>query len=92
MKHIFSAILIFFIRIYQYTISPLLGANCRFTPTCSAYTIQAIQEWGAVKGIWLGIKRLIRCHPWGGHGHDPVPPKGKPLPPVCHSRAGDSRI
>ncbi len=63
------------IRIYQYTLSPLLGQNCRHTPTCSHYTIEAIQEWGIIKGIWLGIKRISRCHPWGTHGYDPVPKK-----------------
>lgn len=64
---------IFPIRIYQWTISPLLGANCRHHPSCSHYTIQAIEEWGVLKGIWLGMKRISRCHPWGTHGHDPVP-------------------
>ncbi|MEJ1241502.1 membrane protein insertion efficiency factor YidD [Chryseolinea sp. T2] len=61
------------IRIYQWTLSPLLGASCRHTPSCSHYTIQAIEEWGVVKGIWLGMKRIARCHPWGTHGYDPVP-------------------
>jgi putative membrane protein insertion efficiency factor len=61
------------IRFYQLAISPLLGSNCRHTPTCSAYAIQAIEEWGVVKGVWLGIKRIARCHPWGTHGYDPVP-------------------
>ena len=68
---------IFLIRIYQYTISPLLGQNCRHTPTCSQYTAEAIQEWGVFKGIWLGTKRLSKCHPWGTHGYDPVPKKQK---------------
>lgn len=63
------------IRLYQYSISPLLGAHCRHTPTCSQYTIEAIDEWGVVKGIWLGIKRIARCHPWGTNGYDPVPKK-----------------
>ncbi|MEM1407478.1 MAG: membrane protein insertion efficiency factor YidD [Bacteroidota bacterium] len=62
------------IRIYRLTISPLLGSNCRHTPTCSAYTIEAINEWG-LKGLWMGIKRISRCHPWGTHGYDPVPKK-----------------
>ncbi|WP_236980126.1 membrane protein insertion efficiency factor YidD [Membranihabitans maritimus] len=68
-------ILILPIRIYQIVISPLLGQNCRFTPTCSHYMIQAIEEWGPFKGIYLGIKRISKCHPWGPHGHDPVPKK-----------------
>ncbi|MFY8005385.1 MAG: membrane protein insertion efficiency factor YidD [Chitinophagaceae bacterium] len=62
------------IKLYQYIISPLLGANkCRFTPTCSTYAIQALQKYGLVKGIWLAIKRISKCHPWGGHGIDEVP-------------------
>lgn len=63
------------IRIYQLVLSPLLGANCRHHPSCSQYTIEAIQEWGVFKGIWLGMKRISRCHPWGTHGYDPVPKK-----------------
>ena len=63
------------IRFYQKLISPLLGPNCRFTPTCSTYMLQAVEEWGAIRGLWLGIKRIGRCHPWGGMGDDPVPPR-----------------
>jgi uncharacterized protein len=63
------------IRFYQVAISPYLGSNCRHTPTCSQYAIEAIREWGVVKGIWLGTKRIARCHPWGTHGYDPVPQK-----------------
>ena len=72
LKKVIKAIFIFPIRIYQYAISPMLGANCRFSPTCSSYTIQAIEEWGPIKGTWLGMKRFSKCHPWGGHGYDPV--------------------
>ncbi|MEQ8926041.1 MAG: membrane protein insertion efficiency factor YidD [Fulvivirga sp.] len=72
-KGVFSALLIFIIRIYQYTLSPLLGANCRYTPTCSKYAVEAIKVWGPLKGGWLAIKRISSCHPWGGHGYDPVP-------------------
>ncbi len=61
------------IRFYQLSISPLLGSHCRHTPSCSHYTAQAIQEWGLLKGIVLGAKRIARCHPWGTSGHDPVP-------------------
>jgi uncharacterized protein len=68
-------IFIFPIRVYQWTISPLLGANCRHVPSCSHYTVEAIQEWGVLKGIWIGMKRIARCHPWGTHGYDPVPRK-----------------
>ena len=61
------------IRIYQWTISPLLGSSCRYDPTCSHYMIGAIKEWGVIKGLYLGTKRILSCHPWGGHGYDPVP-------------------
>ena len=63
------------IKLYQWTLSPLLGANCRYEPSCSQYMVDAIMEWGPLKGYWLGIRRIGRCHPWGGHGHDPVPKK-----------------
>ena len=61
------------IRIYQRFISPLLGSNCRYVPTCSTYMMQAIREWGIFLGIYMGIRRIFRCHPWGSHGYDPVP-------------------
>lgn len=61
------------IRFYQRYISPLTPPACRYTPTCSQYTLEAIEKYGAAKGIWLGIKRICRCHPWGGSGYDPVP-------------------
>ena len=61
------------IKIYQWVISPWLGPQCRFTPTCSNYALQAFQKYGLFKGFWLTIKRISRCHPWGGHGEDPVP-------------------
>lgn len=61
------------IKLYQWFISPMLGQNCRHTPTCSQYTIEAINEWGVLKGIYLGAKRLSKCHPWGTSGYDPVP-------------------
>lgn len=63
------------IRIYQYCISPMLGCHCRFQPTCSAYMIEAIDKHGALKGLWLGTKRICQCHPWGKSGYDPVPEK-----------------
>ncbi len=64
---------IFLIKLYQWLISPLLGSKCRYTPTCSHYGIEALKKYGPVKGLWLTIKRIVRCHPWGGHGFDPVP-------------------
>ncbi|MBO4905497.1 MAG: membrane protein insertion efficiency factor YidD [Bacteroidaceae bacterium] len=64
---------IFPIRFYQRCISPLTPPSCRFTPTCSQYAVEAILKHGVVKGLYLGIRRLLRCHPWGGSGYDPVP-------------------
>ncbi len=61
-----------FIKAYQYGISPILGPSCRYTPTCSEYSINAIEKYGIFKGSWLGLKRISRCHPWGGSGHDPL--------------------
>ncbi|HJA78628.1 membrane protein insertion efficiency factor YidD [uncultured Desulfovibrio sp.] len=67
-------LLILPIRLYQLCISPLLPPSCRFVPTCSAYAIEAISRHGALRGGWLTLRRLARCHPWGGSGYDPVPP------------------
>jgi uncharacterized protein len=72
---IFKRIFIFPIRMYQAILSPMLGAHCRHTPSCSQYTIEAILEWGPFKGLVLGFKRIGRCHPWGTSGYDPVPKK-----------------
>lgn len=68
-------ILVKIVRFYQLAISPYLGATCRHSPTCSSYMIEAINEWGALKGMWMGLKRLARCNPWGTSGFDPVPKK-----------------
>jgi putative membrane protein insertion efficiency factor len=70
---ILSVPLILLVKLYQVILSPMLGPKCRYTPTCSTYAIQALQKYGAWKGSWLAIKRLSRCHPWGGQGYDPVP-------------------
>nr|WP_037586671.1 membrane protein insertion efficiency factor YidD [Stenoxybacter acetivorans] len=69
MRHL----LLMFIRFYQYAISPMLPPRCRYAPTCSQYAIEALQKYGAIKGSWLAFKRICRCHPFGGCGHDPVP-------------------
>jgi uncharacterized protein len=61
------------IKLYQLIISPWLGPSCRFTPTCSQYGLEAFKKYGVFKGFWLTAKRIARCHPWGGHGYDPVP-------------------
>ena len=68
-------IIILIIKTYQITLSPLLGSNCRFHPTCSEYTIQAVNEHGVYKGLILGVKRISKCHPLGPKGYDPVPDK-----------------
>ncbi len=73
MQKILKKIFIFPVRLYQLIISPWLPNACRFHPTCSQYMIEAIQKYGVLKGGWLGIKRISRCHPWGKSGHDPVP-------------------
>ena len=70
---ILSWLLVLPIRFYQICISPLLGPSCRFTPTCSEYARQAILKHGPFKGLYLAIRRILRCHPWGGSGYDPVP-------------------
>ena len=72
-KRILTLPLIGLVRFYQVCISPLKPATCRFTPTCSQYAIQALQKYGPIKGSWLALKRILRCHPWGGSGYDPVP-------------------
>ncbi len=58
---------------YRYTLSPLLGPACRYEPSCSAYALEAVRLHGAVRGTWLALRRIARCHPWGGSGYDPVP-------------------
>jgi putative membrane protein insertion efficiency factor len=68
-----GVVAVILIRIYQWTISPLLGRNCRFHPTCSQYAVEAVQSFGALRGSWLALKRLGRCHPWHPGGFDPPP-------------------
>ena len=69
-----ARILIGLVRLYQLAISPWLPPACRYTPTCSAYAVDALREHGALRGTWLAARRVARCHPWGGFGWDPVPP------------------
>ncbi len=68
-----SSILLRLVWIYRATVSPLLGPCCRFTPSCSTYTAEAITRYGATRGVWMGLRRLLRCHPFHGGGWDPVP-------------------
>jgi putative membrane protein insertion efficiency factor len=72
-NRIFSWFFVGLIKVYQFTLSPFLGKQCRFVPTCSQYGIEAIKKHGALKGSWLTIKRIVRCNPWGSSGYDPVP-------------------
>ena len=74
LKKIIAFPFVVLIKFYQYVLSPYLGGStCRYTPSCSQYTMDAIKKYGPIKGIFLGAKRLSRCHPGGGHGYDPVP-------------------
>ena len=68
-----TALLILPIRFYQRFISPLLPPSCRYTPTCSQYAVEALRKHGPLRGLWLAVKRILRCAPWGGSGYDPVP-------------------
>lgn len=70
-----QSLLIALIKVYRYALSPFLGPHCRFTPSCSSYAIEALQQHGLLKGGGLSIKRLMRCHPWSEGGYDPVPPR-----------------
>jgi len=70
---VFKKISLLIVKFYQYCIRPLLPDACRYSPSCSNYAIEAINKYGAFKGGWLGLKRIFRCHPFGGHGYDPVP-------------------
>jgi uncharacterized protein len=73
LKQITSFPFIVIIKFYQGAISPWLGSKCRYTPTCSHYGLEAFKKHGPIKGFWLTLKRISKCHPWGGHGYDPVP-------------------
>jgi len=75
MRNFLKKILFYLIRLYQKFLSPLCPGCCRYRPTCSQYVIEAINRHGILKGLLLGIKRILRCHPWGGSGYDPVPEK-----------------
>ncbi len=65
--------LIILVRVYQLIVSPLIGSNCRFMPTCSEYAIESFKTHGLLKGLFLSIKRIGKCHPWGSYGYDPIP-------------------
>ncbi len=84
-----GALLRGFVRLYQLAVSPFLGPSCRFVPTCSHYAREALLRHGAVKGSWLALRRIVRCHPWSGWGYDPVPqaPKRRECSAASHSHA-----
>ncbi|MDE2996753.1 MAG: membrane protein insertion efficiency factor YidD [Bacteroidota bacterium] len=93
--HIPRKALIGFVKVYQIVLSPHLGSACRFTPTCSNYTIEALRKYGAVKGFILGTHRILRCNPWGGHGYDPPRWYGEAAsvahdPPPPHNHQNES--
>lgn len=73
LKKLFTGLLVGFVKFYKLTISPLTPGSCRHVPTCSSYAVEALQKHGPLKGLWLSIRRLSKCHPWGTHGYDPVP-------------------
>jgi putative membrane protein insertion efficiency factor len=73
LKQLLRHIILIPVYIYRYSISPLMPARCRYTPTCSQYTVEAVLKYGIFKGGWMSIKRIVSCNPWGGHGYDPVP-------------------
>ena len=73
LNRLLATLLILPIRFYRMAISPLTPPSCRFTPTCSQYAIEAIGKYGPFKGLYLAVRRVLRCHPWGGTGYDPVP-------------------
>lgn len=72
-RRMITSVLILPIRVYQICISPYLGPCCRFQPTCSQYAVEALRRHGPLRGSWLALRRILRCHPWGGSGYDPVP-------------------
>jgi len=77
LKNISILPFVLFIKIYQLFISPILKSNCRYLPTCSEYSIESLKEHGIIRGVFLSIKRIMHCHPYGGNGYDPVPKKIK---------------
>ena len=77
-RKLLSLPLIWLIKFYQKILSPLFPGVCRYRPTCSQYMIEALKVHGPFKGLYLGLRRILRCHPWGGSGYDPVPPQKQP--------------
>lgn len=86
-----SRLMIALITAYRWTISPMLGNRCRFYPSCSEYSIDAIRQHGALRGVWLTLRRLLRCHPWHPGGYDPVPASDS-ASCHCHHSFPDSQV
>jgi putative membrane protein insertion efficiency factor len=86
-----SRLMIALITVYRWTIGPMLGNRCRFYPSCSQYSIDAIRQHGALRGAWLTVRRLLRCHPWHPGGYDPVPASGS-ASCNCHHSFPDSQV
>lgn len=82
--------LIVLVTAYRWLVAPLLGPACRFAPSCSEYALDALRAHGAARGAWLALRRVLRCHPWGGQGHDPVPPPAGGRRPAAAPRSSPS--
>ena len=86
-----ALVLLLVFRAWQLFVSPLYGPTCRFYPSCSAYGVEAVSRHGALRGVWLTARRLLRCHPWNPGGVDPVPPKGRAASPAGHDESAPLR-
>lgn len=92
MNRVAAQIAVFLIQAYRVTLSPLLGSNCRYTPTCSWYTEESVRRFGLWRGSWMGLRRIGRCHPWHAGGHDPVPSPSESPPTSTDEPRSVARI
>jgi uncharacterized protein len=88
MKHLTTKLLIWLVRLYQSSLGQLIGGRCRFYPSCSNYALEALSTHGTMRGTWLAARRVCKCHPFGGHGVDLVPPPAKPSSPTVNQLPG----